>query len=137
MTAPAVPYVPRCGDTVRHRPTGDLLEVAYALGNDLAWFGWPDGLARLSDCEVVTRCTDEQHAAAVSMWLDRDGKPHGESGCSRAAMVRYLYRPEEERRLVREHLNGDCRAIAGRIAAYDADLAQRVEAFGKEGGAGA
>lgn len=58
-------HPPRCGDTVFHRPTGETWVVAYAEGEYLAWFGWPDGLAKLSDCEVKERCSDEEHAKAV------------------------------------------------------------------------
>ncbi len=68
------PY-PRCGDFVLHRPSGERWLVAYADPDrdDLAWFGWPNGLARLSDCEVVRRCTDDQHAKAVDEWRRSSG----------------------------------------------------------------
>ena len=51
----------RCGDHVLHRPTGETWVVAYVDGNDLAWCGWPDGLARTSDCELVKACDDAEH----------------------------------------------------------------------------
>ncbi len=129
--AAPVTVVPRCGDTVLHRPTGDLLEVAWAYGDDFAWFGWPDGRARLSDCDLIERCSDEEHAKAVSQWLDVERRPD-ERGHrdSRAGMVRHLYRPEEERRLVREALNRDCQAIAERVRSHDAALAAALVAFG-------
>ena len=51
----------RCGDHVHHRPSGEDWVVAYDDGDDLAWCGWPDGLARTSDCELVKACSDEEH----------------------------------------------------------------------------
>jgi hypothetical protein len=59
------PYVPRCGDTVLHGPSRETWIVAYVDGNELSWVGWPEGTARLSDCEVTKRCSDEQHIEAV------------------------------------------------------------------------
>lgn len=57
----------RCGDTVKHRPSGEVWMVAYAdeQRNELSWFGWPDGVARLSDCELVDACSNEEHASRV------------------------------------------------------------------------
>lgn len=51
----------RCGDTVIHRPTGERWLVAHVDGEYLAWVGWPDGEARLSDCELVASCDDKAH----------------------------------------------------------------------------
>jgi hypothetical protein len=51
----------RAGDTVLHKPTGEEWLVAYVEGDDLAWCGWPDGLARTGDCELVRACSDEEH----------------------------------------------------------------------------
>lgn len=61
---------PRCGDHVLHKPSGETWVVAYADGlrDEIAWAGWPDGRANLSDCEVVYRCTDEEHRQAVEAW---------------------------------------------------------------------
>lgn len=64
------PDIPRCGDHVLHRPSGETWVVAYAdpATDDLAWAGWPNGLARLSDCEIVHRCTDAEHRLQVEAW---------------------------------------------------------------------
>jgi hypothetical protein len=53
----------RTGDVVFHRPSGERWTVAAAWPerNDLAWCGWPDGIARLTDCVLLKRCTDEEH----------------------------------------------------------------------------
>ena len=53
--------VPRCGDVVLHRPTGEQWVVAYVNGGRLAWCGWPQGEAALSDCELVKACDDIEH----------------------------------------------------------------------------
>jgi len=52
----------KTGDTVRHIPSGETWVVAYVRPetNDLAWLGWPEGLARLSDCELVKSCSEEE-----------------------------------------------------------------------------
>jgi hypothetical protein len=71
------PALPRCGDTVRHRPTREKWIVAWAEGDDIAWTGWPDGMARLSDCDVIRRYTDAEHRAWVEKWRstgDRDSR---------------------------------------------------------------
>ena len=60
--------LPRCGDVVFHKPSGETWLVAYAEGDHLAWAGWPDGRATLADCEVIRRCTDAEHAEAVAAW---------------------------------------------------------------------
>lgn len=66
-------YVPRCGDVVLHRPSGETWSVAYAdpERNELSWFGWPEGTAKLSDCELVKRCSDARHLECVADWLGR------------------------------------------------------------------
>ncbi len=51
----------RTGDTVLHRPSGEKWLVAYVHGEYLAWCGWPEGEAKLEDCELLKSCTDEQH----------------------------------------------------------------------------
>jgi hypothetical protein len=57
--------IPRCGDTVFHIPTGEEWLVAWADGNELSWCGWPPGIAKLSDCIIRKRCTDEEHRKLV------------------------------------------------------------------------
>ena len=75
--------IPRCGDTVQHHPTGEEWLVAYAdpARDELAWCGWPPGVAKLSDCTLVRRCSDEEHAALVAQILrmpaHRDHRPDG------------------------------------------------------------
>jgi hypothetical protein len=78
--------LPRCGDTVRHIPSGEEWTVAYAEGNELAPAGWPDSRGNVSDCEIVRRCTDDEHQQAVRDWSMKS------STDSRRANVLRLYR---------------------------------------------
>lgn len=64
--------LPRCGDTVLHRPSGESWVVAWAEYDDLAWTGWPNGIARLADCDVTHRCTDAEHEKSVRIWVGVD-----------------------------------------------------------------
>lgn len=65
--------LPRCGDHVHHRPSGETWVVAWAEGKDIAWAGWPNGMARLADCEVIHRCGDDDHRRHVEMWRASTG----------------------------------------------------------------
>lgn len=51
----------RCGDHVHHGPTGEDWIVAFVDGEHLAWCGWPEGMAKLSDCTLIKACTDDEH----------------------------------------------------------------------------
>lgn len=72
----------RCGDAVRHVPSGETWRVAYDDGTHLAWAGWPDGRARSQDCELVRACTDAEHRAEVERWREAG------DGSRRAAVLR-------------------------------------------------
>jgi hypothetical protein len=63
-------HTPRCGDHVRHGPTGETWVVAFAdtKTGELAWAGWPPGRARIADCEVVYQCPDQTHRDSVESW---------------------------------------------------------------------
>lgn len=50
----------KTGDCVHHRPTGEAWQVAYVRGDKLAWCGYPEGEANLSDCELTIACNDEE-----------------------------------------------------------------------------
>lgn len=52
----------KAGDTVKHRPTGETWVVAFANHErgELSPCGWPESLAKLSDCELVKSCTQEE-----------------------------------------------------------------------------
>jgi hypothetical protein len=82
----------RCGDTVLHRPTRETWEVAYAdyARDELAWLGWPPGVAKLSDCELLESVGDDEHARRVAAWLDKPQLADDH----RVGPIRRLYRPE-------------------------------------------
>lgn len=42
--------------------------VAYVDGDWLAWYGWPYGEAKVSDCDLVKACTDEEHRRSLEDW---------------------------------------------------------------------
>jgi hypothetical protein len=47
-------------DHVKHGPTGETWVVAYVDGDRLAWCGWPEGEAKLADCELVKKATESE-----------------------------------------------------------------------------
>ena len=47
------------GDVVLHKPTGEKWVVAYVKGEHLCCCGWPESLALVSDCELVTTAESE------------------------------------------------------------------------------
>lgn len=55
----------KTGDRVFHRPSGETWVVAFVRGDDLAWCGWPEGVARLADCELVKSCTEEESLTLI------------------------------------------------------------------------
>lgn len=71
----------RAGDHVLHAPSGEIWVVAWAdpSTNDLAWCGWPDGIARLSDCTLVKAVSDAEHQQKL-----RELKASGGSRASKA-----------------------------------------------------
>ena len=48
------------GDYVHHTPSGESWVVAYVQDDRLAWRGWPEGEARLSDCTLLEKATPER-----------------------------------------------------------------------------
>lgn len=48
------------GDFVFHRPTRETWIVAYVRGDALSYCGWPDGLARLADCLLVHKASQQE-----------------------------------------------------------------------------
>lgn len=81
---------PRCGDTVLHKPSGEKWLVAYAdpARDELSWSGWPEGYAKLSDCELIRQCSDDEHEKAVSDWLDKPRRDNDH----RPGVIERLYR---------------------------------------------
>jgi hypothetical protein len=60
--ADVVVALPRAGDHVKHAPSGETWLVRRMVGDDrVECCGWPTSQGLLSDCEIVYRCTDEEH----------------------------------------------------------------------------
>lgn len=77
----------RCGDKVKHGPTGETWVVAYVDGEYLAWCGWPEGEARVSDCTLVEACSDEEH----HRWLKEVAASSGiRASKAKAALAEWL-----------------------------------------------
>ena len=74
----------RSGDVVRHRPSGEKWVVAYVEGDWLAWCGWPPGEAKVSDCDLLEACSDEEHKESLRQWA---GLSHRMEGGDRRAAV--------------------------------------------------
>lgn len=60
-------HVPRAGDVVHHKPSGEDWIVAYAdmARDELSWCGWPGGTAKLSDCVLTDIASEESHEAVA------------------------------------------------------------------------
>jgi hypothetical protein len=55
----------RTGDAVLHKPSGETWLVAYYEGGYVCCCGWPATLAKVSDCELVRKGTDEEWAGLL------------------------------------------------------------------------
>ena len=56
----------RAGDVVSHAPTGETWLLAAVRGDDVYPGGWPETLARASDCTLVTSATDAEHRRMIA-----------------------------------------------------------------------
>jgi hypothetical protein len=72
-------------DRVYRRPTGETWLLAYAdfETGDLSWLGWPEGRARISDCDLVEPATETTRLYWATQ-LERSSLP-------RAGVARRLY----------------------------------------------
>lgn len=52
------------GDKVHHAPTGEDWLVAFVEGENLVPLGWPQTIAKLADCTLLEKATQEDRA----MW---------------------------------------------------------------------
>ncbi len=77
-------------DHVFHAPTGETWRVAYVQGDRLAWVGWPEGEAALSDCTLVYKATPEDREALLRAMCE---SYLGEDARARYARQRMVLRP--------------------------------------------
>ncbi len=63
------------GDTVKHLPTNEKWIIA-SMSEDGALLcpgGWPETIAKTSDCELVESCTDEDHVLMLRAAAQSNG----------------------------------------------------------------
>lgn len=58
-------------DVVLHHPTGEKWVVAVVYNGDLCWVGWPEGIAKVSDCELVEKATPEKRFEMLKLWAEK------------------------------------------------------------------
>jgi hypothetical protein len=53
----------KAGDAIRHIPTGETWTVAAISpdGSELVCCGWPESIAKVTDCELVESCKPADH----------------------------------------------------------------------------
>ena len=82
----------RCGDVVRHRPSGEEWIVAFCERGMLAPSGWPCCVVPASDCEMITAASEEEHVKHVREWL---ASPASEDDLRRSVVERMYGRGME------------------------------------------
>ncbi len=60
------------GDTVFHRPSGETWTVACVEDGRLYWMGWPQGCARLDDCDLIEKATEAEREEDIRRWAESD-----------------------------------------------------------------
>ena len=66
------------GDHVLHAPSGEPWVVAYVRGDRLAWCGWPQGEATLTDCMLLKKATPEQRIKLLREIAKSGHDPRGQ-----------------------------------------------------------
>jgi hypothetical protein len=67
------PLTPDTGDIVSHGPTGEEWVVAYVRDDKLAACGWPDTIADLADCTLVSKATPEERRSLLETMAAGNG----------------------------------------------------------------
>jgi len=85
----------RTGDSVKHGPSGETWQVAWAdyERGEISWVGWPDGCAKLADVTLVERCSDDKHRDLVRSLRILGPNDNG-SASVKGSGVRKLYGDE-------------------------------------------
>lgn len=65
----------RAGDVVKHRPSGETWVLAWGdkERNEVSACGWPESIAKMSDCDLIEAASDEEHLKMLKEWAE---KPH-------------------------------------------------------------
>lgn len=64
-------------DHVKHEPTGEEWIVAFVRGDRLAWCGWPEGQAALSDCTMIKKATPEDRDNLLQRMAEMENDSRG------------------------------------------------------------
>jgi ADP-ribose pyrophosphatase YjhB (NUDIX family) len=64
------------GDTVKHAPSGETWVVACVRGNELSYVGWPEGFAKLSDCVLLEKASDDKRQKLLIEMSNMPGDDH-------------------------------------------------------------
>lgn len=73
-------------DHVLHGPSGETWVVAYVEGDSLAWCGWPEGKAKLTDCTLTKKATPEQRDKLLLEMADCTNDQRGRHARQRLCM---------------------------------------------------
>jgi len=77
------------GDTVFHKPSGELWEVAVCDDKDLMPIGWPETIARPSDCVLIKKGPADGRIELLKKLLNMksdSGRPDWRSVMARRAL---------------------------------------------------
>ena len=79
----------RTGDTVKHLPSGETWVVAWAdhVRGEIGWCGWPEGMAKITDCELLESASDDEARELVKQILSGSGR----DGSFRRSQVKHLH----------------------------------------------
>lgn len=75
----------RAGDVVKHGPTGETWVLAYAdhERGEVSACGWPESIARIGDCELITAASDAEHEAMLHAWATKNDRDYRVTVCLR------------------------------------------------------
>ena len=63
----------KSADKVFHRPSGETWILAWADDKEVSPCGWPETIAKVSDCEMVEEATQEELEAMLKKWAEMEG----------------------------------------------------------------
>ena len=69
----------RCGDHVRHIPSGEVWVVAWADDKKLCAAGWPETIVDVDSCVCIKRSTETEHLSAIFDWRKSSGSSRREA----------------------------------------------------------
>lgn len=64
----------RVGDVVKHRPSGETWMISAMDGDRLIPGGWPETIAKVSDCDLLESASDEDHMEVLTRVAKSDSR---------------------------------------------------------------